>query len=109
MTVGEYISSTLPGLTVPASFYADYSIDPADTYTADMYSTIGTAMVEMLGGLILAPYTKSVSENGFSMTWDRVDLGKYYLWLCKKYGITPNPDIIPLLGMSTIIDISDTW
>ena len=109
MTVREYISSTLPGLTVPESFYVDYSIGPDDVYSPSMYSEVGAAMVGMLGGLIMAPKVSSVSENGFSMQWDTTTLGKYYLWLCKRYGITPDSDIVALLGMNTVLNISDTW
>lgn len=109
MTVGEYISSVLVGLQIPEAFMVDAGIDTSATYTTDMYDAVGAAMVGMLGGLILAPYVKSVNENGFSMSWDRDSLGKYYLWLCKRYGITPDKEVVALLGMNTIIDISDTW
>jgi hypothetical protein len=109
MTVGEYIASTLPGLTVPESFLVDAGLDTGAQYTSDMFHTVGTAMVQMLAGIILAPSVKSVNENGFSMSWDRENLGKYYLWLCKRYGVTPDPDVVSLLGISAITDISDIW
>ena len=109
MTVREYICSTLSGLTVPDAFFADLTFDPNQEYTTSLYAEVGAAMVSMLGGLILAPKVKSVNENGFSMQWDTDTLGKYYLWLCKRYGITPDSEVVALLGMNTIIDISDTW
>ena len=109
MTVREYISSTLPGLTIPEAYFVDLPLDPEEEYTPSMFSSVGSAMVGFLGGLILAPRVESVNENGFSMRWDTSMLGKYYLWLCKRYGVTPDPEVVALLGMNTIIDISDTW
>ena len=109
MTVGEYISSSLPGLAIPDAFIVDSGLDPEEQYTSDMFYSVGAAMVGMLAGLILAPSVKSVNENGFSMSWDRGNLGKYYLWLCKRYGISPDPEVVELLGMNTITDISDIW
>lgn len=109
MTVREYIASTLSGLSIPPAYYEDLMVNPDDTYDHSMYLDVGRAMVSFLGGLILAPRVRTVNENGFSMQWDTDNLGKYYLWLCKRYGITPDPDVVSLLGINTIIDISDTW
>jgi hypothetical protein len=107
MTVKEYITSLLSGLNIPEAYLVDTGLDLEADYVAGM--DIGGPLTQMLAGLILAPQLKSVSENGFSMQWDTALLGKYYLWLCKKYGIKPDSDIIPLLDMSSIIDITDTW
>lgn len=109
MTVREYIVSTLPGLTIPDAYFEDLTVNPEEEYTPSLFSEVGSVMVSFLSGLILAPRVKSVNENGFSMSWDTDTLGKYYLWLCKRYGITPDSDVVALLGMNTIIDISDTW
>ena len=109
MTVREYIKSILTGLSIPEAYFADLSIDPDMDYSPSMYSEVGSAMVGFIGGLILGPKVSSVNENGFSMQWDMGTLGKWYLWLCKRYGITPDSEIISLLGMNTVIDISDTW
>lgn len=109
MTVKEYISSTLQGITVPDAYLVDMTVDLEAEYTPAMFSEVGAAMVSCLAGLILAPRVEAVNENGFSMRWDTSTLGKYYLWLCKRYGIVPDPEVVSLLGMNTIIDISDTW
>ena len=109
MTVKEYIVSVLPGVTVPEAFFADMDIDLEEDYDSSMYYSVGGAMVSVLAGIILAPRVKTVNENGFSMTWDTDTLGKYYLWLCKRYGITPDSEVLALIGTSSIIDISDTW
>lgn len=109
MTVKEYIVSSLPGVTVPESFFVDMPLDLDAEYDSSMFYAVGDAMVGALAGLILAPMVKSVNENGFSMSWDRGTLGKYYLWLCKRYGITPDPEVVALIGTSSVIDISDIW
>ena len=109
MTVKEYIVSSLPGVTVPESYLMDMSLDLEAEYDSSMFYSVGGAMVNALAGLILAPMVKTVNENGFSMSWDTSALGKYYLWLCKRYGITPDPEVVALIGTSSIIDISDTW
>lgn len=109
MTVKEYIASTLQGITIPEAFYADMGVDLEADYDSSMFMEVGVEMTTALAGLILAPRVKQVNENGFSMTWDTDTLGKYYLWLCKRYGIIPDADVLSLLGMSSIIEITDRW
>lgn len=58
---------------------------------------------------IFAPRQASVSEGGFSQSFKFDDLAKYYLWLCRKYGLDPNEDVLTLCGISTITDKSDLW
>ena len=107
MTVKEFIQSSVPGITIPEAFFAEHDFDFDQDYEPGL--AVGDVMISILEGVILAPRVKSVNENGFSMTWDTDSLGKYYLWLCKKYGKTPDPDVIGLLGMNSVIDISDCW
>lgn len=109
MNVKEYIVSLLPGLTIPEAYFADMGVDLEAEYDSSMFVYVGQRLCSVLAGLILAPRVKSVNENGFSMSWDTDTLGKYYLWLCKRYGVTPDSEVLALLGMSSIIDISDTW
>ena len=107
MTIKEYMVSLLPGLTIPEAFFEDMTLDVEEDYEPSMYNEVGIALVNAVAGVILAPQVKSVNENGFSMSWDTDLLGKYYLWLCKRYGITPDPDVT--LGLGSIIDKSDIW
>ena len=107
MTVKEYISSLLTGITIPEAYFVDTGLDLEAEYVVGM--NLGKPLTDMLAGLILAPQLRSVNESGFSMQWDTSLLGKYYLMLCRKYGIKPDSEILPLIGMSSIIDISDTW
>ena len=107
MIIREYISSLLTGVQIPEAFLVDTGLDLEQEYTPDL--PIGPQIVELVGGIINMVAIKSVSENGFSMTWDADRLGKLYLWLCRKYGIKPDDEILSELGISSIIDISDTW
>jgi hypothetical protein len=58
---------------------------------------------------VLAPRLQSVNESGFSLSWDFATLGKYYLWLCRRYGVSADSDTLQLLGISTITDKTDIW
>lgn len=71
--------------------------------------TLGTALTKTLEELILAPRRTNVNENGFSMSWDYASVSNYYLWLCKKYGIKPDSDVVAMLGISSIIDKTNVW
>lgn len=107
MTVKEYIASLLTGLKVPEAFYADMDLNLDEEYVKGM--AVGPAVVSAMEGLINSPMTTNVSENGFSMSWDRKNLGKYYLWLCKHFGIKPDNEILALCGIHALIDMTDSW
>ncbi len=109
MTVREYIASLIPGVSIPEALLIDAGLDLETDYDTSMSSDVGNAIVSVMGGIILAPRVKTVNENGFSMSWDTDALGRYYLWLCKRYGIPPDKEVAALIGTSSIIDISDTW
>ena len=107
MNVREYITSLLTGVTIPEAFLVDTGLDLEEEYTPDL--PIGPQIVGLVEGIINMVSVKSISENGFSMSWDTDRLGKLYLWLCRRYGIKPGADELSSLGISAIIDISDTW
>ena len=107
MNVREYICSLLSGITIPEAFLVDTGLDLEQEYSPDL--PIGSQVVDLVGAVINMVAVKSVSENGFSMSWDTDRLGKFYVWLCRKYGITPDSELLSTLGVSAIIDISDTW
>lgn len=109
MTVKEYITSLLQGLTIPDAYLVDMGVNLDAEYDSSMYLSLGQSLCSVLAGIILAPRVKTVNENGFSMSWDTDTLGKYYLWLCKRYGVNPDPEVAAMLGLNSIIDISDTW
>lgn len=107
MTNREYIVQRLRGLAVTDAILADLDIDLEAEYVPS--SQMGVALIDAIEALMLAPELKSVSENGFSMSWDRTKLGKWYVYLCGRYKRKPDENILPLLGISMITDISDQW
>lgn len=68
----------------------------------------GKALVYAIANGILAPHLSSISESGFSMSWDYTNLSKYYLYLCRRYGVTPNEDLASI-GVKIIRDKTDMW
>lgn len=80
-----------------------------DEYTFDIAPIVGKAMVSVIEDIMLAPRLSNVNEGGFSMSWEFSDLGKYYVFLCKKWGINVNDDVLNVAGLSSIIDKSNIW
>ena len=49
------------------------------------YNKISVSITNFIPSLYLR--ATSVSENGFSMSWDLDGLKAYYSYMCKKYGL----------------------
>lgn len=110
MTIREYISEKLAAFgKLSDADLADVGLDVNAEYSEADAENVGKCICSIVEEKILAPYVSNVSESGFSMSWNRDNLAKYYLWLCRKYGITPNDDVLSLLGISMITDKSDIW
>ena len=113
MTIREYISQKLQAFNLSDATFADIAhslgMSPDDEYTYELESEVGKAMAYALVEIILAPRLSNVSEGGFSMSWDYSELGKYYKYLCTKYGVPINEDALSVAGLSAIIDKSDIW
>lgn len=114
MTIREYILQKLQAFgTISEAELLDMSMsrsfDLAEQYSEKNAEEVAKAIIELIEGKILAPTMKSVSESGFSASWDYSSVGKYYIWLCRKYGIKPNADIIAMLNVNMLIDKSDIW
>lgn len=112
MTVKEYITGALTGFGIPESVFADLSVSGlalGDEYSAANATAVGRGLVSALEALMSAPRRTSVSENGFSESWDHSAVGRYYLWLCRRYGVTPSDEALASAGLGAVIDISDTW
>lgn len=113
MTIREYVTQKLQAFNLTEAALTDFmfslgtSLD--DEYTFEMAGTVGKAMASSIEELILAPHLSNVSESGFSMSWDYSDLGKYYIYLCRKWGVPINDDVLTAAGTSAIIDRSDLW
>lgn len=114
MTIGQYISQKFSAFgeisnakLLDMCISGGFSID--DEYSEDTAFPVGKAMTLFIEEMVLTPKVKSVNESGFLVSFDFDNLGKYYLWLCRKYGITPNADVMDLLGISLISDKSSCW
>ena len=67
------------------------------------------AMIALIAKAAVAPYQKSINENGFSVSWDMSNIGWWYRLLCSKYGIKPDANVEAALGMGVIIDRTSKW
>ncbi len=113
MTISAYISEKLKAYGITEAQLVDVSLssglDLDSDVLANNQTSVGIALTHTLEECILAPRLSNVSENGFSMSWNYESVGKYYLWLCRKWGVTPNDDVLAMLGVSSIIDRTDNW
>lgn len=113
MTIREYISQKLNAFGLTEAHYHDVVIASGlaldDIYTADNVSDVGKAMVSLIEELIFSPRLTNVNEGGFSMSWDFGGLGKWYLLLCRRYGVKPNADVMSQMGVSAIVDRTSKW
>lgn len=107
MTNREYIVQKLAAFQVNEAILADLDVNLDAEY--DGSQEVGKALVYAVEELVLAPTVSNVSESGFSVSWDKGKLGQWYLWLCKKYGVTPDNDVLGLLGVPAVVEISDQW
>ena len=111
MKIREYISQKLRAWNITDAQLEDISsgIDLDEEYTSDNSQVVGKAMISVIEELMLAPYMSNVNENGFSVSWDYSRIGQNYMWLCRKYGVAPDEEVVAALGLSTITDKSDIW
>lgn len=114
MTIREYIQQKFNAFgTISEAELLDMSINGGfsldDEYNESIAILVGVASAKFIEERAFAPVVKSVSENGFSASWDFSNLGKYYLFLCRKYGIASDSDVLARLGVKTIIDKTDIW
>ena len=91
MTVNDYISqkfqtfginlseADLLEISLSSGICGEYEIDPSNI------GLVSVAMAKFIPSLLLR--ATSISENGFSMSWNTQGLKEYYSFLCKKYGL----------------------
>lgn len=109
MTNGEFIKQQLQGLSLTDAdlLLSGDGIDMG-AELCDMDDT-KRAMIPIIEWKVLTPEMKSVSENGFSVSWDTSKLLGLYKMLCRKYGVKMNADVVSALGLNTISDASGKW
>ena len=89
MTVKEYISGKFQsfGIQVSEADLLDMSLNANVSPDDEVTSTgaISVAMARFIPSLLLR--ATSISESGFSMSWNTQGIKDYYSLLCRQYGL----------------------
>lgn len=91
MTIKEYISNKFQsfGIQVSEADLLDMSLnakmDLEEEVSQDGIGSVSVAMARFIPSLLLR--ATSISESGFSMSWNIEGIKDYYSLLCRKYGI----------------------
>lgn len=91
MTVADYIRGKFQtfGITVSEADLLELSLSSGisgeDEMNQQNIGLVSVAMAGFIPSLLLR--ATSISENGFSMSWNTQGLKEYYSFLCKKYGL----------------------
>lgn len=113
MRVGEYITAKMSPFGFTEVALADYvSANPIDLeaeVTAENTDEVNRGMIPVIEYFLFAPRQTNISEGGFSVSYNFDNLFKWYLWLCRRYGIKPDGQIVEMSGLSVISDASDLW
>lgn len=113
MTVKDYITEKFRAFGITDAQLLDMEIycgfPITEDYSLENEPKVGVAMTRILEELILAPRQSSVNESGFSQSWNFDNVAKWYLYLCKKYGVTVSDEMKSVLGLSMIIDRTSDW
>ena len=91
MNVRQYISDKFQsfGIQVSEADLLDMSLnaktDVDDDVTVNGLDAISVAIARFIPSLLLR--ATSISESGFSMSWNIQGIKDYYYLLCKQYGL----------------------
>lgn len=91
MTVNGYISQKFQtfGINLSEADLLEISLSSGisgeDEMNPSNIGLVSMAMAKFIPSLLLR--ATSISENGFSMSWNTQGLKEYYSFLCKKYGL----------------------
>jgi len=105
MTIGEYIKEKMSLWSVEysdgmiAAELARVELLPSDVITGE--TNLDKFFYNVIPDIILLP--KSVSEGGYSISYDKDAIVKFYSIIARKLGL-PN-----LLANDTITDITSKW
>ena len=110
MTNRDYIMATITPLGISEGVIAPAlaNIDLGAEYIPGD-KEVGKALCASLELAMFAPKTRSVSESGFSISYDYADLVKMYKLLCSMYDVTPNEEVLSMAGISRITDKTSKW
>lgn len=92
MTVRDYIEQKFSsyGTLTEADileFSLNTNLSPDEEVSKDILPEVELGMIGLIPSLLLRP--TSVTESGFSISWDKDGLRRYYLYLCKQNDVTP--------------------
>ena len=91
MTVNDYIQKKFQTFGINLSeadlwdMCLNSKISGEDEMNEDCYGRVSVAIVKFIPSLLLR--ATSISESGFSMSWNIQGIKDYYSWLCKQYGL----------------------
>jgi len=87
MIVGDYIKQKFQtfGIQLSEADLLDISLEVNDEVTEDNKLKISVSIAKFIPSLLLR--AQSISESGFSMSWNIQGVKDYYSWVCKEYGL----------------------
>ena len=87
MIIRDYIKQKFQtfGIQLSEADLLDITMNPEDEVTEENKDLVNFKIVKFIPTLILR--ATSISESGFSMSWDTQGLKDYYSMKCKEYGI----------------------
>lgn len=91
MNVNDYISQKFQsfGYTMSEADLLEISltsgISGEDKMDKDAFVQVSVGIARFIPSLLIR--ATSISENGFSMSWDIDGLKSYYSWMCYQYGL----------------------
>lgn len=91
MTVNDYIQQRFQTFSIQLSeadlfdMCLNANVSGEDEMDAEYHGRVNVAIAKSIPSLLLR--ATSVSESGFSMSWNIQGIKDYYSWLCKQYGL----------------------
>ena len=91
MTLGEYATQKFQtfGITLSEADLLDISLNSGiaieDEVGSNNLSAISVGVAKFIPSLLLR--ATSISESGFSMSWNVEGIRQYYAHLCRRYGL----------------------
>ncbi len=91
MTLGEYATQKFQtfGITLSEADLLDISLNSGiaieDGVSSNNLSAISVGVAKFIPSLLLR--ATSISESGFSMSWNVEGIRQYYAHLCHRYGL----------------------
>lgn len=91
MTIGDYLKQKFQSFGIRLSeadlldILSGSKLGQADEMTDEFVELVHVGIANFIPSLLLRP--TSISENGFSLSWNEQGLKEYYAYLCSKYGL----------------------